>query len=92
MRYTTGTTYGCRLKKKTLNIDALKGESYEMYVIKKDGTHEEFNVNKIIIAVNKSAARILYQFTEDELQFLCDFARDKAESLKKDGISIQEMQ
>ena len=62
-----------------------------MYVIKKDGTHEEFNVNKIIIAVNKSAARILYKFTEDELQFLCDFAKDKAESLKKEGISIQEM-
>lgn len=62
-----------------------------MYVIKKDGTHEAFNVNKIIIAVNKSAARILYKFTEDELQFLCDFAKDKAESLKKEGISIQEM-
>ena len=62
-----------------------------MYVIKKDGTHEAFNVNKIIIAVNKSAARILYKFTEDELQFLCDFAKDKAESLKKEGITIQEM-
>ena len=29
-----------------------------MYVIKKDGTNEEFNVQKIIVAVNKSAARI----------------------------------
>ena len=26
-----------------------------MYVIKKDGTREEFNVDKIIAAVNKSA-------------------------------------
>ena len=62
-----------------------------MYVIKKDGTHEEFNVQKIITAVNKSAARILYTFTDEELQFLCDFAKDKAESLKKEGITIQEM-
>ena len=62
-----------------------------MYVIKKDGTNEPFNVQKIIIAVNKSAARILYKFTEDELQFLCDFAKDKAESLQKEGITIQEM-
>ncbi len=62
-----------------------------MYVIKKDGTHEDFNVQKIIVAVNKSAARILYQFTDEELQFLCDFARDKAASLKKEGITIQEM-
>ncbi len=62
-----------------------------MYVIKKDGTHEEFNVQKIIVAVNKSATRILYKFTDEELQFLCDFARDKAKSLKKEGITIQEM-
>ena len=62
-----------------------------MYVIKKDGTREEFNVQKIIVAVNKSAARILYKFTDEELQFLCDFAKDKAESLRKEGITIQEM-
>ena len=62
-----------------------------MYVIKKDGTKEEFNVQKIIVAVNKSAARILYKFTDQELEFLCDFAKQKAESLKKEGITIQEM-
>ncbi|MDO4299137.1 MAG: anaerobic ribonucleoside-triphosphate reductase [Lachnospiraceae bacterium] len=62
-----------------------------LYVIKKDGTHEEFNVQKIVVAVNKSAARILYHFSEDELKFLCDFAKDKAESLGKEGITIQEM-
>ena len=62
-----------------------------MYVIKKDGTKEAFNVQKIIVAVNKSAARILYTFTEEELQFLCDFAKEKAESLKKEGITIQEI-
>lgn len=62
-----------------------------MYVIKKDGTREEFNVQKIVTAVNKSAARILYQFTESELDFLCAFAQDKAKSLNKEEISIQEM-
>ena len=62
-----------------------------MYVIKKDGTNEEFNVKKIIVAVNKSAARILYKFTDEELKFLCEFAQSKAESLNKEGITIQEM-
>ena len=62
-----------------------------MYVIKKDGTQEEFNVDKIIAAVNKSAARILYEFSTDEIAFICQFAYDRAESLKKDGITIQEM-
>ncbi len=62
-----------------------------MYVIKKDGTQEPFNVQKVITAVNKSAARILYTFSEEELQFLCDYATKKAESLKREGITIQEM-
>ena len=62
-----------------------------MYVIKKDGTNEDFNVQKIIVAVNKSAARILYKFTDEELRFLCEFAQSKAESLHKEGITIQEM-
>ena len=41
-----------------------------MYVIKKDGTREEFNIEKIIAAVNKSAARILYKFSDDEIQYI----------------------
>ena len=42
-------------------------EKTVMYVIKKDGTREEFNVDKIIAAVNKSAARILYGFPTKKL-------------------------
>ena len=33
-------------------------------VIKKDGTKEEFNVQKVVVAVNKSAYRALVTFTE----------------------------
>lgn len=46
----------------------------KLYVVKKDGTREIFNVEKIINAVNKSAARILYKFSEDEIRFICNFA------------------
>ena len=35
-----------------------------IYVIKKDGTREEFDPQKIVKAVNKSAARILYTFSD----------------------------
>ena len=62
-----------------------------MYVIKKDGTREDFNVEKIIAAVNKSAARILYKFTDAEIDFLCKSAEEKAKSLGKPGITIPEM-
>ena len=62
-----------------------------MYVIKKDGTKEEFHVDKIIAAVNKSAGRIMYQFTEEEIGFICQFARERADSLNKEEITIQDM-
>ena len=62
-----------------------------IYVIKKDGTKEEFDVQKIVRAVNKSAERIMYSFTEKEIGFLCQYATDKAESLGKKEITIQEM-
>ena len=34
----------------------------DVRVIKKDGTKEEFNVQKVVVAVNKSAYRALIQF------------------------------
>ena len=37
-----------------------------IYVIKKDGTREEFDPQKIVKAVNKSAARILYTLSDEE--------------------------
>ena len=60
-------------------------------IIKKDGTKEEFNVQKIVRAVNKSAGRILYQFTEEEIDFICKYATEKVESMQKAEISIQDM-
>ena len=37
-------------------------------VIKKDGTKEEFNVQKVVVAVNKSAYRALVTFTRRKLR------------------------
>ena len=62
-----------------------------LYVIKKDGTREEFNPQKIVAAVNKSAERILYAFSDEEKDFICRFAQEHADSLGKNEIEIQEM-
>ncbi len=62
-----------------------------VHIIKKDGTLEEFNAEKIVAAVNKSAARILYTFTPQETEFICQFATERAASLGKDQIPIQDM-
>ena len=40
-------------------------------VVKKDGTLEDFNVQKVVDAVNKSACRVLINFTEEEEKFIC---------------------
>ena len=41
-------------------------ENLDMIVIKKDGTKEKFNPEKIIIAVQKSASRVLITLTDED--------------------------
>lgn len=60
-------------------------------VVKKDGTKEEFNVQKVVVAVNKSAYRALIKFTDKELEFICKFVEDKVEELDIEDIQIAQM-
>lgn len=62
-----------------------------MYIIKKDQTHEKWNVKKIVVAVNKSAYRALVKFTDEEIDLICKSVEDTAKSLNKEGIFINEM-
>lgn len=71
------------------------GEEYvtsrKILVIKKDGSKEEFNVQKVVNAVGKSAYRALTKFTEDEKRHICQFVIDKVEELQQDEIPIPVM-
>ena len=60
-------------------------------VIKKDGTKEDFNVQKVVVAVNKSANRAMITFSQAELNFICQFVEEKAESLGVSEIPIAQM-
>ena len=62
-----------------------------MNIIKKDGTREPFDTDKIVRAVNKSAERILYKFSQEEIQFICKYATERANAMGKKDIPIQEM-
>ena len=57
-------------------------------MIKKDGTHEEFNVQKVVDAVGKSAYRALTKFTEEEKAFICQKVVDRVNELDVDDIPI----
>ncbi len=59
-----------------------------VYVIKKDGSKETFNVQKVINAVGKSAYRALTKFTEDEERSICQYVVDKVDELEQDEIPI----
>ena len=73
-----------------------EGKNYsEMYkpkrdvrMIKKDGTREAFNVQKVIDAVGKSAYRALTKFTEKEKDFICEKVVERVDELDVDEIPI----
>ncbi|MCR5674015.1 MAG: anaerobic ribonucleoside-triphosphate reductase [Lachnospiraceae bacterium] len=57
-------------------------------MIKKDGTHEDFNVQKVVDAVGKSAYRALTKFSEEEKAFICQKVVDRVNELDVDEIPI----
>ena len=60
----------------------------DVKVIKKDGSLERFNVQKVIDAVGKSAYRALTKFTEDEKKHICQYVVNKVDDLETDEIPI----
>lgn len=60
-------------------------------VIKKDFTREDFNVQKVVIAVNKSAERALITFTEEEIAFICKFVEETVLAMGINEIPIAKM-
>lgn len=68
------------------------GEMYrpkrQVKVVKKDNCLEEFNVQKVIDAVGKSAYRALTNFTEDEKKQICAYVVEKVDEMDTDKIPI----
>jgi len=69
---------------KPLNAQAIS-------VIKKDGTREAFDCQKIINAVTKSATRALVKFTDEDLKNICDFVNNNIIRMNKQEVTISEM-
>lgn len=60
-------------------------------IIKKDGTEEEYNVQKVVSAVSKSANRALIQFTDEDIKKICTFVDSRVLNMKEDKIHIAQM-
>lgn len=60
-------------------------------IIKKDGTEEDYNVKKVVVAVKKSANRALVEFTDEDIHKICAFVDSRVLNMQKDEIHIAEM-
>lgn len=60
-------------------------------IIKKDGTLEDYNVQKVVAAVTKSANRALVTFTDEDYKKICTFVDSRVLQMGKDEIAIAEM-
>lgn len=49
----------------------------DVKVVKKDGTRESFNVQKVVNAVGKSAYRALTKFTDEEKRKICCYVIER---------------
>lgn len=66
------TDYGAQFKTKR-----------DVKVVKKDGSKETFNVQKVVNAVGKSAYRALTKFTEEEKRHICQYVVERWTSLSR---------
>lgn len=63
----------------------------DVKVVKKDGTRESFNVQKVVNAVGKSAYRALTKFTDEEKRKICCYVIEKVDELECSEIPIPVM-
>lgn len=60
-------------------------------VIKKDGTINDFDEGKITKAVNKSASRVMVNFSDSEIERICDYVKDTIYNMSIDNISVSDL-
>lgn len=60
-------------------------------IVKKDGTLEDYNLQKVVNAVKKSAYRALVDFTQEELDKICNIVDTLVKSQPTDQVPIAAM-
>ena len=62
-----------------------------MYVIKKDGTHDPFNPDKIKVAISKSAQRVMVKLSEDTKEDVAKYVENILIKTGNEAVSIDAM-
>ena len=74
-----------RVKEAVLPLDR------EVKVVKKDGTTEDYCIEKIVVAVNKSAKRVLVNLTAENFIDICNFVTSKINEMGTGSITMIEI-
>ena len=86
---------GKMLEESKVNEEIDYGSLYQparkTYVIKKDGSKELFNVQKVITAVGKSAYRALTKFSDEDKRHICEYVVSKVDEMDTDEVPIPVM-
>lgn len=62
-----------------------------MYVIKKDGTHDPFNPEKIKVAVSKSASRVMVNLTDKQKDVIASDVMSMLDAMGREYATVDEM-
>ena len=60
-------------------------------IIKKDGTREKYNIEKVVEAIRKSATRMLVTFSDTEIKNICAFVNKSVMEMNQDEVKIIQM-
>ncbi len=71
-----------------IDYGSLYQPARQIYVIKKDGSKELFNVQKVITAVGKSAYRALTKFSDEDKRHICAYVVSKVDEMETDEVPI----
>ncbi len=76
--------------KKVVNMSQ-KVDLSNIKIVKKDGTLEDYNVQKVVNAVKKSAARMLVELNDEDIQNICDHVNQSVYATRDEQIDISKM-
>ena len=63
----------------------------DVSIIKKDGTLEPFDIQKVLNAVTKSGTRVMISFTDDDKKAICDTVTEMVLALNETKVPIAKM-
>ena len=89
----TGVSDAIKATSETLTniINFTRRNLSDITIVKKDGTKEKYNIEKVVDAIKKSATRLLIDFNEKEIKDICNFVNKAVLDMNSNQVEIIQM-